>query len=426
MRLRLAVLASLLTAFTTVLAPSVASAAPKHNHDLTIRNVPSRIMAGEPVLIYGHLSGPANAGQLIRLYHRVNPHFGYSLISTTHTDASGFYEFTRADGIVDTNRSWFVRGPDTSHSRTVYEGVQALVSLSADKVTADTRHPIAFTGAIDPAVHPFQRISLQVRNGTGDDWRTVKSGFTRAGSSYRIDYRWSVPGAYDVRTVLSGDRRDLRSYSAPVSVTVQQAERPFFSVASSDPVIQYGSSATISGVLDKVGTTTPDSGVPVTLLARTAGAKYTAIATTTTPTDGSYSFSETPQNNTLYVVQVTLSASRHTSALLEVVRDVVSATPSATSSTVGATITFTGSVLPGKSGGVAYLQRLGADGDWHTIKVGFLNGSSAYSIAWTLGDAGTDRFRVRVLGDRANAGGASAPMAITVAQPPASTLPPAS
>jgi hypothetical protein len=419
------VLASLLTAFTAVLAPSVASAAPKHNHDLTIRNVPSHIMAGEPVLIYGHLAGPGNAGQLIRLYHRVNPHFGYSLISTTHTDASGFYEFTRADGIVDTNRSWFVRGPDQSHSRTVYERVQALVSLSADKLATDTRHPVAFTGAIDPA-HPFQRISLQVRRGTGDDWRTVKSGFTRAGSTYTIDYRWSIPGNYDVRTVLSGDRRDLRSYSAPVSVTVQQAERPFFSINSSAPVIQYGSSATISGVLDKVGTTTPDPGVPVTLLARTAGTAYTAIATTTTGTNGSYSFSQTPQHNTLYVVRVTLTAGRHTSALLEAVRDQVTATPSSTSSTVGATITFTGSVLPGKSGGVAYLQHLGADGDWHTIKVGFLNGSSAYSIAWTLGDAGTDTFRVRVLGDRANAGGASAPIPITVAQPPTSTLPPAS
>ena len=93
-------------------------------------------------------------------------------------------------------------------------------------------------------------------------------------------------------------------------------------------------------------------------------------------------------------MRVTLTASRHTSALLEAVRDVVTATASPTSTTVGSPVTFTGSVLPGKSGGVVYLQRLGKDGDWHTVKVGFLNASSAYQISWTLGDAGTDTFRV--------------------------------
>jgi hypothetical protein len=425
MRLRLAVLASLLAALPAAVAPAVASAAPRHNHHLTIRAVPSHIMAGEPVLIYGRLAGSGNADQLIRLYHRVNPRRAYSLIGTTHTDASGFYEFTRADGIVDTNRSWFVRGPDRSHSRTVFESVQALVSLTADKTTAETRRPIAFTGNIEPA-HPFQRIWLQERSATGDDWHTIKAGFTRADSSYRIDYLWSIPGARDVRTVLSGDRRDRRSDSDPVSVIIQQAQRPFFSINTSAPVIKFGSAVTLSGVLDKVGTTTPDAGVPVTLLARTAATRYTAIATTMTGADGSYSFSESPQSNTLYVVRVTLTASRHTSALLEAVRDVVSATPSTTSTTAGSPVTFTGSVRPGKSGGVVYLQRLGKDGDWHTIKVGLLSASAAYQITWTVGDVGTDTFRTRVLGNRVNAGGASDPMTITVTPPPASTLPPES
>ena len=57
------------------------------------------------------------------------------------------------------------------------------------------------------------------------------------------------------------------------------------------------------------------------------------------------------------------------------------------------------------------------------VKVGFLTASSAYSISWTLGDVGTDTFRVHVLSDRFNAGGVCAPMAITVTQPPVSTLP---
>ena len=425
MRLRLAVLASLLAAVTAAAAPTVASAAPKHNHDLTIRAVPSRIIAGDPILIYGHLSGPDNADQLIRLYHKVNPHLGYSLIGTTQTNASGFYEFTRADGIVMTNRSWFVRGPDSSHSRTVHESVEALVSLNSTTTNVDTRHDVAFFGAVQPS-HPFQRIWLQVRNGSGDDWHTVKGGFTRAGSGYRIDYRWSLPGSYDVRTVLSGDSRNMRSYSDPASLLVQQAQRPYFSINSSSPVIRYGSSAVISGVLDKTGTGTPDAGVPVTLLARNAGGVYSAVATSTTGSNGAYSFTQLPTENTLYVVQVTLNAHRRTSALYEAVRDVVSGMPSSSTAPAGSTITFSGSVLPGKAGDAVYLQRRSADGDYHTVAVSSLNGLSAYSISWTLGDAGTDTFRVRVLADRFNAGGASDPMAITVTQPPVSTLPTAS
>jgi hypothetical protein len=425
MRLRLAVLASLLAALAAVLAPSAASAAPKHNHGLTIAAVPKHILAGEAVLIYGHLTGSDDANQLIRLYHRVNPHLGYSLVGTTHTDASGFYEFTRADGIVTTNRSWFVRGPDASHSRTVRESVQALVSLTTATTTVDTRHTVTFVGDVQPA-HPFQRIWLQVRSGSGDDWRTIKAGVTRGGSGYRIDYRWSIPGSYDVRTALSSDSRNVRSYSDPVSLTVEQAQRPYFSINSSSPAIRYGDSATLSGVLDKVGTTTADDGVPVTLLARTAGGTFTAVANTVTGAGGSYHFTVSPSANTRYEVRVTLNAHRHTSVLFEAVHAVVSGQPSASSAPAGSVIVFTGQVLPGKAGDTVYLQRLGSDGDWHTVKVGFLNGSSAYSISWTLGDVGTDTFRVRVLSDQSNAGGTSGPLAVTVTQPPASTLPTAS
>src|SRR5947209_9074826 len=150
MRLRLAVLASLVTALCAVVGPATAGAAPQHNHDLTIRAVPGHIIAGEPVLIYGRLAGPSKANQLIGLYHRVTPHLGYSLIGTTHTNANGFYEFTRADGIVMTDRSWFVRGPGASHSRTVHEAVQALVSLNTNATAADTRHTVIFFGAVQP------------------------------------------------------------------------------------------------------------------------------------------------------------------------------------------------------------------------------------------------------------------------------------
>src|ERR1700722_18547114 len=121
MRPRIVVLASLLTALTVAAAPSVASAAPHHNRGLTINATPNPILAGDGVLIYGQLSTPPVGSQTIVLYHHISgSHAGYTRIGSTTTDATGFYEFTRAEGVVLTNRSWFARedGVHGVHSRT--------------------------------------------------------------------------------------------------------------------------------------------------------------------------------------------------------------------------------------------------------------------------------------------------------------------
>ena len=74
-----------------------------------------------------------------------------------------------------------------------------------------------------------------------------------------------------------------------------------------------------------------------------------------------------------------------------------------------------------------YLQRLGADGNWHNEEVRFVTNASTFQFGWTFGKAGTYQFRARITGDRGNVGGASAPVTITVS-PAVSTigLPPAS
>ncbi|HEV3056250.1 MAG TPA: hypothetical protein VGX45_16430, partial [Solirubrobacteraceae bacterium] len=135
MRLRSAVLALLSSALVSIAIPAGALAhGPRHNHGVTIAATPNPILSGEAVLIYGQLNGSNHSGQTINLYHRVNPAHSFTLIGTTQTLANGFYEFTRAEGVVTTNRSWFVTAPNLSgniHSRTVSERVAALVSLMA-------------------------------------------------------------------------------------------------------------------------------------------------------------------------------------------------------------------------------------------------------------------------------------------------------
>jgi hypothetical protein len=439
MRLRFAVLALLSSAIVMVSVPVAALAhrhhGPLHNHGLTIAATPpSPITAGAPVMIYGQLNMPNPAGQLIRLYHRVNPSRVFTLISTTHASGVGFYSFTRPDGIVQSNRSWFVTAPNEPgniHSRTIHEFVYALVSLTASAPANgngyNTNQPILFSGHVQPN-HAGERVFLQREVGNeGTDWATLKSGVLGPGSNYQISYRFRRPGLYEVRTLFRGDDRNLAAASTGATVDVQQTEVPDFTINTSLPLISYGSSATISGTLYLPGTTTPEPNVSVTLWGRSIGQPFHTMGLPTiTDMNGDYSFNVTPANNTVYQVRTTFRPppTRRTAVLWEGVQDVVTILASTLNGVVGGQDQFTGTVSPDKAGHAIYLQRLGADGDWHTIEVGIVRPNSTYSFTWTFGEPGVKYFRTRVPGGPANVGGASPPVQVTVTLPP--TLPPAS
>ena len=219
-------------------------------------------------MIYGRLQGAANGGQPVRLYHHLEGSGnGYTLVGTTKTDGRGFYEFTREEGVVYTNRNWFVRGPDGSHSRVVHERVEPLVSIRPSTASTDTSHRVVVSGAVSPS-HAYERVFLQEQVGSSDDWRTLRSDTLSAGSRYLIAYRWRRPGTHDVRVLFRGDARNIRGASDPVTVNVEQAQIPGFTIASSQPIAPAGSSVTISGVLDRSGTSTPEPGAPVQLWVR--------------------------------------------------------------------------------------------------------------------------------------------------------------
>jgi hypothetical protein len=425
MRLRFVVLGSLLGALVVCAPAGMAEAAPRHNDGLTTNATPNPIMAGEGVLIYGQLTGSDIRGKTVRLYHRVNPSRHFVPVGRTRTNSFGFYEFTRAEGVVYSNRSWFVRGPGSSHSRTVYERVQALVSLQASQAVSDTRQPIVFSGHVTPS-HAFERVFLQVQRGSGDDWRTVASTRLNAASNYSLSRRWRIPGQRTVRVLLPADARNIRSASDPVAIVIEQAQVPDFTISSSDPVITIGQSATISGTLHMPGSTKPQPKTPVTLCGRTANEPTFMCDTAgVTGSDGSYSFTVTPVHNEVYQVRTTLPPHRHSAPLFEGVRDAVTLTASTSSTVAGRPVAFSGTVTPNQAGDTVYLQRLGADGDWHTVAVHRVLANSTFQFVRVFGDVGTKTFRAWVLPDPANLGGASPPVAVNVSLPPVSSLPPA-
>ena len=424
MRLRFTVLAVAVAAAALAAVPGVAGAAPRHSRGLTIHAVPHSIIAGEAVLIFGQLEGPDHGNQVIRLYHRVNPNRGFTLISTTHTDPAGQYEFTRAEGLVLSNRSWFVRGPAFTHSRTVHEGVAALLTIAPSAASAITRHPITFSGHVTPN-HTGDSVALQVQKGSSNNWRTLKRGVIGPGSNYQIPYAFRVPGAYDLRALFGGDARNTSASSDITTVVVQQAEVPDFTIQTSDPIVTSNAPFTISGTLLQPGTTTPEPATMVSLFTRQPhGGRFREVMTTTTGMDGSYSFANLESSvNELYRVRTTFAPARHTEVLFEGVQDVVTMTSSSSTSTVDGHITFSGSVSPDKAGHVIYLQKLGADSDWHTVEVRTVTESSTFQFGWTFGNTGVKQFRARITGGPANVGGASAPVTIDVTAPPLSSLP---
>jgi hypothetical protein len=436
MRPYLAVLATVVTTLMGAVIPSVVSAAPRHDAGLTINAIPNPIDAGEGVFIYGHLNvGPA-AGQTIVLYHHLaGSDLGYTRVGRTTTDSHGFYEFTRAESVVMTNRSWFVReaGVHQIHSRTVFERVAALVSLTAgtppaSAPTAVTGQPVVFTGHVDPN-HAGEQVILQQETASGN-WRDIDNGRLDGGSNYSITHSWRFAGDHTVRVLFQSDARNLRATAGPVTVTVQQQQVPGFTINSSDQLISYGQSATISGILDQPSSAmTPEASTPVTLWARNAQqGRFMPVADTTTGPDGSYTFAtQMPTYDTVYQVRTTLAPRRHTAELFQGVQDAVTMAPGAMTSQIGGHVTFTGTILPDKAGHAVYLQRLGTDGQWHSEKARLVTKASTFQFDWTFGKAGTYEFRARITSDNVNAGGASAPVTIQVS--PAtnpSALPPAS
>jgi plastocyanin len=430
MRLRVCVSVCAFTLLGSLGASGLAGAAPRHNHHLTIAAAPDPVVAGEGVVIYGQLLGPDASGQTIVLYHHVfGGRFGYRPVGTTTTDGSGHYEFTRAEGVVYTNRNWFVRGPDASHSRTVHERVIPLVSITPSSTSTDTDHPIVFTGHVIPN-HRFERVFLQQENGNGDDWRTLASTFLDANSNYTLAHRWRRPGVHDVRVVFRGDYRNVAGISDSTTVNIEQAQVPGFTINSSDPIVPTGGSVTISGVLDQPGTSTPEPSAVVQLWGRQPDQRFVVLADTTTGSDGSYSFTQTGLSaNTVYYVatlRMPDTPRRHTARVFQGVQDALTMQPSTTSATTGQTVTFTGTVMPDKAGHVVFLQKLGKDGDFHTVEIGFVRFDSTFQFRWTIGAPGTHTFRARITSDERNVGSVSSPVSITATAPPASSLPPTS
>ena len=238
----------------TTPASMPAGASAQAGYRVSILAAPNPIVAGDAMLIYGKLAnggGRRVANQRVVLWHRVNPAATFTPVQSTRTDASGFYEFARADGVVISNRNWYVVA-DGTRSRTLHERVFAQLTLQASSTTTATDTPVLFTGTVAPN-HVGERVLLQRQVGqAGDDWRRIGAGVIGPGGAYSISHVFRRPGELGpatIRTVLPGDARNLRTPSNPVELTIEQAQNPDLTLAPSSPTIVAGQSVTLTGKL---------------------------------------------------------------------------------------------------------------------------------------------------------------------------------
>ena len=278
---------------------------------LTIHALPNPINAGDPVVIFGRLFGRHHADRLVVLYHHLAGLRGrFSPVQTTQTDAGGAYEFTRADGRVDTNRSWFVAAYG-SRSRIVSERVAALISVNVtgpggvpepDGSVLQTGPGFTYTfaGNVDPG-RPGALVLLQRQGGNnGNNWATIGRGHLDASGNYSIPHVFVFPssgdGSANVRIYMPNDVRNIRSASDPLSYEIEQTQNPSLTInAVANPIVE-GQADAIKGI-DAQG-----SGRLLTLWGRTAHRGFSVLGTTVTTAGGAYTFNVMPVFNTAYRV----------------------------------------------------------------------------------------------------------------------------
>jgi hypothetical protein len=438
-----------------LLAPAGASAfkhpSPSGRCRISINVAPPEITAGDPVVIFGqlHCRRPAQqANQTVKLYHHlIGSHsFGFTYVQSVNTDAHGFYEFSRADGVVETNRAWYVRahGAQSASKRIK---VAAQVSLSGPptdtQLLTGPANKVTFTGSVSPA-DVGARVILERQNAlTGSEWRRIDVGTVEQGGSFTIVHTFRFPGDANLRVLVRSQRRNVPSASGDVlEYEISQAQNPALTIVASQDPISFGQSVTITGVL--AGPSAADR--PVTLLARTDGQSFAPVAQATTDANGNYSFpAQSPMDSTFYRVTTAnhivcagaeipvrapcapqpAGAVVKSAVLYEGVKDILTAQVSATTVQAGQKLTFSGSVSPSHPGHVIYLERQDANGmDFHVVDVAQVNPDSTYAIVHEVYDAGTKVFRVYIPGGPENLGAASQPFTITVTPAPAATLVP--
>jgi hypothetical protein len=403
------------------------------------------IAAGEAVTIFGTLACPAGevaAGRAVALYQRAANRPGFVLVGAATTEATAQANtaaFAFNPPVFEANSVFFVtsEGAKSAH-RTIR--VAPVVTLSTPPTPPDgaqlstgaghrrrALNAVTFAGKVSP-IAAGATVALQRENATAnEEWhRIAPLGRVGRNGEYSIVHTFAVPGDANIRVIVRPrDRLNVPAASSPVSYEISQAQNPQLTIESSADPLVWGHSVTIKGVVKGAADKTP-----VTLLAHVRGGHFAPVAAAQTNAGGAYEFSQAPLQNTFYKVS---DASTGSAQLFQGVKYALSVAPAPSSVAATMPATFSGTVMPPLAGHVVYLERQGLLGlGWRVIDVGTLAAPlhpgepASFSIAHAFTSPGSARLRIKVPGDPANQGVASAPFDLSITPAPASALKPES
>ncbi len=425
---------AIVAAATSLTLASAAAARNRHENGArrnasgchaTLNVAPRLITSGDSALAFGRLRcavAGTEASQTVTLYESPLIPLGYSVAGTTTTDAHGFYQIT-VSGLTADSVFYATAGPAQSGRRTVKVAAQVTLGGPPEGVVPTVlrtgRHnKVTFTGTVNPADSGAVVVLQRQSAISGDEWHPIGFGLVGKEGGFSITHNFVVPGDANIRVLVRSGKRNVASPSNVLSYEISQAQNPQLTIESSADPISYGQTVTISGAVAGAPNTA------VQLLARAAGQPgYTQVGEVKTNGSGDYTFpAQTPLVSSFYRVQ---GAGRSSAVLYEGVKYVLTAGVSATTVQSGQSLTFSGTVTPGQTGHVVYLERENAAGtSYHVIEIGTVSASSTYTIAHTFYNVGTSVVRIKIPGGPANGTTDSTPFTITVTPAPAAALTP--
>jgi hypothetical protein len=382
---------------------------------------PHHTTAGEPIVIFGRLrcARGGEEGQAVQLFHRVAGARGFRYVQSVTTGTSGYYEISRADGVVETSRSFFVVS-DGSRSRVQRVRVGAQVTLSGpaegSQLLTGKPNEVTFTGTVKPA-DAGALVVLQRQNAeNGQSWHHIATTTVTNAGTFTLPHVFVVPGDANIRALVRSQGRNVASTSNVIAYEVSQAQNSALTIeASSDPIL-VGQSVTITGKL--AGGV---AGTPVQLLARSRFSRFSAVAETTTNAAGEYALApQSPLHSAFYEVK----AGGQTSAVLfEGVHDLLSLESPASTVQQGLPLRISGAVSPQHPGHVIYLQAQDAsEAGFHVIQIGFVGAESTYVLQHRFYVPGQRTLRVFIPGGPENEGAASQTFTVDVTPAPLPAL----
>ena len=197
------------------LAHCCAGIVPQQCPTLTIAASPDPSLEGKRVKISGQLFGTSSVSHVkIVLWEKLAKQHSFHRVLSTRTNSGGHYSIVRRAGAVKTNRAWYVVA-NGLRSATVHERVRSRLTLTDSIKSASNGERVTFHGQVTPA-HPGQHVVIQQRTSNG--WSRLTSGVLDSASRYTIAYRFTVAHQTQVRAVLGGDARNVRSFSKTVTL----------------------------------------------------------------------------------------------------------------------------------------------------------------------------------------------------------------